>query len=154
MLNREFLKETTLFKDLTEEELLEILLIGHMQSYEPDKVIFKEGDPGDTLYLIVKGTVRISKMDRGNEEALAILEEKAFFGEMTLFDNATRSAFAIAHGRCSLFAISADALCNLFEANSLIGYKFLWAFCNTLTSRLRTANEKMQVIMSLANSGF
>lgn len=154
MLNREFLKETTLFQDLTEEELLEILLIGHMQTYESDKVIFREGDPGDTLYLIVKGAVRISKMDRGNEEALAILEEKAFFGEMTLFGNANRSAFAIANGECQLFAISAKALTQLFEANSHIAYKFLWAFCNTLTDRLRSANEKMQVIMSLANSGF
>lgn len=155
MINREFLKETNLFRELTEEELLEILLIGHLQTYQPDKTIFKEGDPGDTLYLIVRGNVRISKMDGKHEEALAILEEKAFFGEMTLLDQeATRSAFAIAHTRCNLFEIPTESLAKLFEANREIGYKFLWAFCKTLTDRLRNANEKMQVIMSLANSGF
>jgi len=155
LLNREFLKETTLFRDLTEEELLEILLIGHLQTYKPDQTIFKEGDPGDTLYLIVKGTVRISKIDGDREEALAILEEKAFFGEMTLLDkDAARSAHAIAHKRCNLFEIPTGSLAKLFEANREIGYKFLWAFCKTLTHRLRNANEKMQVIMSLANSGF
>jgi hypothetical protein len=45
-------------------------------------------------------------------------------------------------------------LTELFEKNRDIGYKFLWAFCCTLTERLRQTNEKFQVIMSLANSGF
>ena len=155
MLNQEFLKQTVLFRDLTEDELLEILLIGHVKKVEPDAILFKEGDPGDKLYLIIEGSVRISKMHNGAEEALAVLEEKSFFGEMSLFDTSqTRSAYAIANGDCSVFAISVRDLTGLFERNKSIGYKFLWAFCMTLTHRLRTTNEKFQVIMSLANSGF
>jgi CRP-like cAMP-binding protein len=133
---------------------MEILLIGHVKNYEAGKVIFAEGDPGDTLLLIIEGSVRISKMQNGAEEALAVLETKSFFGEMTLFDQQPRSAHAIAHENASVFVIEAVALKDLFEKNQNIAYKFLWAFCLTLTSRLRTTNEKFQVIMSLANSGF
>ena len=154
MLNQEFLKQTDLFKELTDEELLEIILIGHVKKYKAGTHIFAEGDPGDTLYLIIEGSVRISKMQGDTEEALAVLDARSFFGEMTLFDRQPRSAHAIAHQQASVFAISADALKALFDQNKSIAYKFLWAFCLTLTSRLRSTNEKFQVIMSLANSGF
>lgn len=154
MLNQDFLKQTELFKELTDEELLEIILIGHVKKYEAGTIIFAEGDPGDTLYLIISGSVRISKMQNDAEEALAVLESRSFFGEMTLFDRDERSAHAIANENASVFAISADALTQLFDKNKSIAYKFLWAFCLTLTRRLRSTNEKFQVIMSLANSGF
>ena len=154
MLTQEFLKQTTLFQELTEEELLEVILIGHVKKYEAGKVIFREGDPGDTLYLIVSGCVRISKLRDGAEEALTVLESKAFFGEMTIFDRSARSACAIAHEDSNVFVISADDLTQLFEQNKNVGYKFLMAFCMTLTNRLRETNEKFEVIMSLANNGF
>lgn len=154
MLNQDFLKQTVLFKDLTDDELLEVILIGHVKKYAADQIIFEEGDPGDSLYLIINGSVRISKIQSGTEEALAVLESKSFFGEMTLFDRQQRSAHAIAHNEAEVFAISNDALMKLFEQNKSIAYKFLWAFCVTLTSRLRDTNDKFQVIMSLANSGF
>lgn len=154
MLNQEFLKQTDLFKELTDDELLEIIAIGRVKQFAGGKIIFAEGDPGDTLYLIIEGSVRISKMSGNNEEALAVLEARSFFGEMTLFDRQPRSAHAIAHNKASVFAISADDLKKLFDNNKSIAYKFLWSFCLTLTSRLRNTNEKFQVIMSLANSGF
>lgn len=154
MLNQEFLRQTDLFKDLTDEELMEIILIGRVKKYPSDKIIFAEGDPGDTLYLIINGSVRISKILNDKEEALAVLESKSFFGEMTLFDRQPRSAHAIAHEQSSVFAISADDLKGLFDNNKSIAYKFLWSFCLTLTTRLRSTNEKFQVIMCLANSGF
>lgn len=153
-MNQEFLKQTSLFKDLTEEELVEIIVIGRQKAYKKDQVIFKEGDPGDCLYIIVDGSVRISKMRDSREEALAVLESKSFFGEMTLLDDNPRSAWAISHENSSLFVISAKDLFRLFERNRDIGYKFLWAFCSTLTSRLRMTNEKFEVMMALAQSGF
>lgn len=154
MLTQEILKQTTLFKDLSDEELLEVILIGHVKNFKADAVIFREGEPGDTLYLLLSGGVRISKFRGDNEEALAVLESRTFFGEMTLFDRQPRSAWAIAHEDTALFAIAADDLISLFKKNKNIAYKFLWAFCLTLTTRLRSTNEKFEVIMSLANDGF
>ena len=153
-MNQDFLKQTLLFKDLTEEELVEIILIGQAEAFKKDQVIFREGEPGDAFYLIVDGSVRISKMSNNAEEALTILEARSFFGEMTLFDKEPRSAWAIAHEDCHVFAIRADDLFEVFEKNRHIGYKFLWAFCLTLAKRLRMTNEKFNIMMSLANVGF
>lgn len=154
MLNQEFLRKTILFNDLSDEELLEVVYIGRVKTYKAGTVIFEEGDPGDTFFLILNGCVRISKVRGDNEEALAVLEDKTFFGEMTLFDRQPRSAHAIAHEDTELFMISVDDLIELFERNKNIAYKFLWAFCLTLSTRLRSTNEKFDVIMSLANDGF
>ena len=154
MLSHNFLKQTGLFKELTDEELLEIILIGHVKTIKAGAVIFEEGAPGDCLFLIISGSVRISKIQSGTEEALAVLEPRSFFGEMTLFDRGPRSAHAIAHDDAELFVIAREDLINLLQKNKNIAYKFLWAFCETLTERLRTTNEKFQIFMSLANSGF
>lgn len=154
MLSQDFLKQTRLFKNLSDEELLEIVLIGHVKTFKAGSVIFAEGAPGDCIFLIVSGSVRISKIQAGTEEALAVLESRSFFGEMTLFDQGPRSAHAIAHDDAELFVISTKDLTALFEKNKTIAYKFLWSFCETLAERLRTTNEKFQVFMSLANSGF
>jgi len=153
-MNQDFLKKTLLFKDLTENELVEVILIGQLKTFEKDQVIFRDGDPGDSLYLIVDGSVRISKMQNNKEEALAILEAKSFFGEMTILDKMPRSAWAIANCDCSVFQIEADKLFDLFNKDREIAYKFLYAFCVTLTKRLRMTNEKFNIMMSLANMGF
>lgn len=153
-MNQEFLRQTLLFKDLTEDELVEIILIGHMKKFKANQIIFEEGDPGNDLFLIVDGAVRISKIQNKNEEALAILESKSFFGEMTLLDRQPRSAWAIAHEDSSIFVIPTDKLIGIFEKNQTIGYKFLWAFSVTLAKRLRSTNDKISIIMSLANTGF
>lgn len=150
-MNQEFLKNTLLFADLTEDELVEIILLGQQRPFEKDSVIFEEGDPGDSLYLIVEGGVRISLIRSSGEEALAILRAPDIFGEMTLFDFQPRSAHAIAHEDCSLFEISNTALLNLFKENKEIGYKFLWSFGKTLTTRLRNTNDKFNVMMAMAN---
>ena len=152
-MNQEFLKNTKLFEDLSEEELVEIILIGRQRSFKKGGTIFAEGDPGDSLFLIMEGGVRISLFQAGGEEALAVLSASDFFGEMTLFDVKPRSAFAIAHEDCSLFQIGYTPLLKLFRTNREIGYKFLWSFCKTLTQRLRNTNDKFNVILAMANFG-
>ena len=150
-MNQEFLKNTVLFEDLTEEELVEIILIGRQRSIKKDSVIFATGDPGDSLFLIMEGSVRISIFQSGGEEALAVLNAADFFGEMTLFDFQPRSAHAIAHEDCSLFEVRYTPLLKLFSSHHEIGYKFLWSFCKTLTKRLRNTNEKFNIFLAMAN---
>ncbi|PIE02708.1 MAG: cyclic nucleotide-binding protein [Acidobacteria bacterium] len=150
-MNKDFLKKTALFEDLTEDELVEIILIGQQKTFQKGQFIFSEDDPGNSLFLIVDGSVRISKIQAGGEEALAVLKANSYFGEMSLFRFEPRSAHAIAHEKTSLFEIQNTALLKLFDQNRDIGFKFLWSFCKTLSSRLRNTNEKFNLIMTLAN---
>jgi len=97
LIDAAFLTQSPLFRNLDESERVQILIIGQVRSVKAGEVIFREGDPGDGLFVLMKGSVRISKQSSTGEEALAVLEPPAFFGEMALIDLAARAADAIAN---------------------------------------------------------
>ena len=73
--------------------------------------IFQYGDPGDKLFIMLEGKVRISREVAGmGEEALAVLGPGEVFGEMSLLDESPRSADARVHERCRLLVITKEAL--------------------------------------------
>ena len=113
--------------------------------------LFRENDPGDAMYVLLEGRVRISKMVEGiGEEALAILEPGAFFGEMALIDDAPRSADAKAHVDCKLAEIRRDELEQLLFVDRELAHDLLWAFCRTLSARLRETNDKIKAFFALS----
>lgn len=67
-----------------------------LRIYNKNKIIFADGEIGQSLYIIQKGTVKITKILNGNEIILAILKRGDIFGEMALLENKPRSAAAIA----------------------------------------------------------
>ena len=80
------------------------------RGYPAESVIFREGDPGESLYAIARGRVRISRQLAGGEEALAILGPGEIFGEMALMNSAApgRSADARAHEDCVLLELNKE----------------------------------------------
>lgn len=101
------LRELQIFKGLTERELDLVAEICETKRYEPGEFIFHEGEPGNRLFIVVGGEVRISRQIPGaGEEALAVLMPGALFGEMAVFDRSERSTDAISHGGTDLVTIS------------------------------------------------
>lgn len=77
--------------------------------FEKNQVIFKEGDPGDAVYLIVHGMVDIRKgVMSGAPKSLATLTRGDIFGEMALFDDSPRMAEAFAHSPVEVIAIDRE----------------------------------------------
>jgi len=74
--------------------------------YEDNQIIFLEHEPGNELYIIQDGKVKITKLVGNNEVLLAVLKKGDIFGEMALLDNKPRSASAIAYGPTKLMAIN------------------------------------------------
>lgn len=147
----ELLKNIFLFKDLDAEEVSQIINISEIKSFSKDQVIFEEGEEGDAVYIVIEGAVRVSKMIPGmGEENLTILGPGQYFGEMSLIEDAPRSATIIAHKDCSLLFIGKEDFRRLLEENKEIAYKLLWIFCRTLCSRLRETNDKLSGIFALA----
>jgi CRP-like cAMP-binding protein len=106
--------------------------------------LFREGDIGDKLYVILEGKVRISRQVAGmGEEALAVLGPGSAFGEMALIDDVPRSADAIVHERCRLLVISKEAMQDLLFIHKDLAYEILWNIVRILSSRLRETNDKM-----------
>ena len=104
------LKKVTLFEGLTPQQLAKIDALLEERAVPAGQHVFREGEGGDEFYVVLSGKVRISKMVQGvGEEALAILEPGAYFGEMALVDDTPRSADALAHVSCTLGALKRDA---------------------------------------------
>ena len=140
----ETLAEIDLFQGIHPQGIDRIAGSCAEESYRVGDVIFREGEVGDKLYLILEGKVRISREVSGmGEEALAILGEGAAFGEMSLIDDFPRSADARVHERCRLLVLTKSALEDLLFLDKDLAYEILWNFVKTLSTRLRETNDKM-----------
>jgi CRP-like cAMP-binding protein len=139
------LREIDLFEDLEEATLFKILEIMKTQRLKTSQPVFREGDEGNALYLILDGEVRISKNIYGvGEEALAILPAGSYFGEMALLeDRVERSASAIANEDTHLAKLERADFLELLEGDRDVAVEILWEFTRTLSRRLRDSNDRV-----------
>ena len=145
------LRRCALFESLSAEQVEKVAEIAIGRDVAEGQPIFREGSTGDEMFVIVAGTVRISKEIPGaGEEALTLLGPGSYFGEMAAIDDAPRSADAVAHTACGLLAIRREDLDRLMFLDKDLAYAVLWAFVRTLSSRLRETTEKLRSFFTLA----
>jgi CRP-like cAMP-binding protein len=76
------------------------------RAYPKNSMFFSEGEPGDDLYIIQKGAVKITKIVDNNEVLLAVLKSGDIFGEMSLLESKPRAASAVAYEDCVVLAVN------------------------------------------------
>ena len=130
---------------LSAQELRLLAKYSRERRYAAGDLIFAEGEPGDCLYIVVDGAVRISRMVPGmGEECLAILERGEVFGELALVDDQPRSADARAHrATTTVFSISRSLLEEVLSMDPDAAVQFLNLLCRLLCRRLRAMNERL-----------
>jgi len=140
----EQLARVPFFDGLTREALSLIAHATTEESHATGTKIFQYGDTGDKLFIILEGKVRISREVAGmGEEALAVLGPGETFGEMSIIDEAPRSADARVHERCRLLVITKEGFDDLLFLHKDLAYEVLWNCVRILSTRLRETNEKL-----------
>jgi len=146
------LKKIPLFKELNDDELQKVAEISIKKIFPGGSIIFREGESGDSLFLIIYGSVRILKTSERGEEEIVRLASGSVFGELALIDESQRSASAVAIENTELLDIIRDNLNNLIEENPKIGVKIYKAFSKLIASRLRgTTNDLLLIKNHLKN---
>ena len=147
----ELLHKVAIFKDLDADELNQVADVCKEEKFVSGEYIFREGENGNRLYLIVDGEVRISRDVPGSgEEALAVLKAGALFGEMAVFDRTERSTHAISNGGTTVLTISRPDFEMMLDFNRELAYKVLWACVRLLSSRLRSTNDSLRSFLAMS----
>ena len=145
------LRSVPIFKDLDDDELAEVAEVCREEKFRSGEYIFREGESGNRLYLIVEGEVRISRDVPGSgEEALAVLKVGALFGEMAVFDRSERSTHAISNGGTTALTITRPDFEMLLDFNRELAYKVLWSVTRLLSMRLRNTNDSLRSFLAMS----
>jgi CRP/FNR family transcriptional regulator, cyclic AMP receptor protein len=129
-----FLKGVDLFKSIPGEELSHIAQITDEVEFTPTQEIFKEGEQGDAMYLIVEGKVRV----HSGEHTFAELGTRQCFGEMAILDEEPRSASVTALSELTLLKIRREDFAEILADKPEISDGII----KVLTRRLREANRR------------
>ena len=140
-------EKVDLFKErgLSAAEMKLLATFSTEEKFREGSMIFREGEKGDKLYIVLDGRVRISKFIPGvGEEALTVLDRGDFFGEMALIDDKARSADAKAHdGDATVLSIDRATLNEILSMDPHASLQFLNLLCRMISRRLREINDKI-----------
>ncbi len=132
------LRNVPLFRDFDHDELVEIAALVTTRRYTKHQTIFREGDPGQSFYLIFTGSVAVARIaSDGRETILSILKERDFFGEMSIFDTSVRAANVRTLVETEVGVVERDGFLALIDRNPRIGRQLVIS----LSERLRAANK-------------
>jgi CRP/FNR family cyclic AMP-dependent transcriptional regulator len=134
------LAQVPLFASLSQRDREQLAQVAVPRSYEPGEAVFREGDSGDTCYVVREGSVRVTRRHSdGRMITLAELRPGAIFGELAMFGGETRSASVEALESTRALAILAGDLRRIMLQHPEIAVKML----EGLADRLRAANERI-----------
>src|SRR4026207_72109 len=104
-----FLKQAPLCAHLADQELIAFSQDLRLREYVKGQIVFEQGDPSHTLYIILHGKVRVFRLSSsGHETSLTVLGKGDLVGEFAAIDQQPRSASARAIGKCGLLQMSAE----------------------------------------------
>jgi hypothetical protein len=136
------LRRIKILANMTDEQLERFAQFVEVEKVPQWAVIVKQGDPGDAMYFILDGELRVRMMVMGKETILATLGAGEFFGDVSLFDHGPRSADVIANTDSTVVRVSAAGFDALAKEAPEIATPFLRAIGRTLSARIRTDNKR------------
>jgi CRP-like cAMP-binding protein len=133
------LRKLPVFTGLVDTEYSRIFGVCKSTFIHPDDVLFREGDNGSSLYILLSGEIEISIEGRG---VVHVMKAGEVLGEIGLVCRHDRTGSAIARKHCMLLELDAETLHNLLGRNPRIGYVIMKNIATTLAERLTEENKK------------
>lgn len=132
-----------LFKDFGYPELETVSRFLTQLQVAKGAYVFREGDPGDSLLVLVEGRVAIIKQGEQGPQTLCHEGPGRTIGEMALLDRERRSASCLAEADCELLAMDQTALERLAMNYPLLAYRFMFCLAQQLSRRLRRTSGEL-----------
>jgi hypothetical protein len=136
------LRRVKILAALSQEQLERFTAFMEVEKAAQWATIVKQGEIGDSMYLILEGELRVRIDVAGRETILATLGPGEFFGDIALFDQGPRSADVVANKDSLLLKVSAQAFGKLAKEAPDLATPFLLAIGKTLTARIRADNKR------------
>ena len=149
------IKDSTMLKGLSDQDLNRLAGFCEMREMAEGTTVFIENMPGESLFLIKKGTIRISRMfAEGDEMTLIVLGPEDIFGEMAVIDSLPRAATARVAENAELISLNKSSLEKLCDDDATLGLKLVNNIIKVFSKRVREANEEYRdmLIWSLHKS--
>jgi CRP/FNR family cyclic AMP-dependent transcriptional regulator len=146
MMGTDLFQRVPLFEGISPAERAAVSKAAQLRTYRRGEVIVRQGQPGETFFVIVRGRVAITVLSpEGREVVLNTLGEGDHFGEMALLDDEPRSATVMAQERSELAILSRDVFFDLLRSNFVLTKGLLRSF----SCRLRRANATIEGLAAL-----
>src|SRR5437588_1009896 len=141
-----YFKQVSFFADLSEEDMRALTTVAKRRAFRAGEVIFHRDDPGQVLYMIKEGKVKICIISPdGQEISLAVLGKGEYFGEFALLDGLPRSTDAIALEKVECYSLQRSDFHHAIMKNPKIAIQVLEA----LTKRLRNTTAMVEDLIFL-----
>ena len=129
-------------------DLADALAKGTLITFEDGETLCLEGEPSDSMFVIIKGSVRVLTKDaKNNNKELAILPPPSIIGQMGLVDGSFRSASCLAVGSVGAISISLKIFNELLKERSPANSAFRHLLISTMMGQLSSANQKISSLI-------
>src|SRR5437899_12513689 len=141
-----YFKQVPLFADLPDEGVRELMTVARRRAFRAGETIFHRDDPGQVLYLIKEGKVKISLVSPdGQEISLVVFGKGDYFGEFALIDGLPRSADAIALEKVDCYTLQRSDFHNAIMKKPRIAIQIMEVLCE----RLRKTDQQVEDLIVL-----
>lgn len=141
-----YLKQVSIFNGLNDEEIHDLISVAKKRIFRSGEVIFHRDDPGQVLYIIKEGKVKICLISPdGQEISLVVFGKGEYFGEFALLDGLPRSADAIALEKVECYTLQRSDFHNVIMKNPRIAIQIMEILCE----RLRRTDQQVEDLIVL-----
>ncbi len=149
IVNLEIFSDFNKDNEVHKEILKKVCILLEPQTFNVGEYIIKEGELGDSLFILYEGTVQIKRNTPSNEQFAVVnlaSEQNVFFGEVALVDKDTRSASVLALTNCKTLRLDGTKFKALCDEEPILGYYVMYRISRRIAGSLRRSNRDMMTL--------